>query len=104
MSKNILIIGAGGHAKSVIDALISCGEYEKIAVLEDFGAKKVLGFEVVGKISDSGKFLNEYENAVVAVGNNEFRLNTINKLKQIGFNLPVFQQSAREVCCLQIQL
>lgn len=91
MSKNILVIGAGGHAKSVIDALISCGEYKKIAVLEDFGAEEVLSFKVIGKVSDASKFLDEYENAVVAVGNNQFRLKTINELKQIGFKLPVIK-------------
>ena len=99
MSKNILVIGAGGHAKSVIDALISCGEYEKIAVLEDFGAEEVLGFKVIGKVSDASSYLDEYENAVVAVGNNEFRLNTINKLKQIGFNLPVIKHKTAYLSC-----
>lgn len=91
MSKSILVIGAGGHAKSVIDALMSCGEYGKIAVLEDFGADEVLGFKVIGKVSDASRFLGEYENAVVAVGNNEFRLKTINELKRIGFKLPVIK-------------
>lgn len=99
MSKNILVIGAGGHAKSVIDALISCGEYEKIAVLEDFGAEEVLGFKVIGKVSNASSYLDEYENAVVAVGNNEFRLNTINKLKQIGFNLPVIKHKTAYLSC-----
>lgn len=91
MSKNILVIGAGGHAKSVIDALISCGEYEKIALLEDFGACEVLGFNVIGKVSEAGKFLDEYKNAVVAVGDNEYRLKTMNELKRIGFNFPVIK-------------
>lgn len=102
MSKNILVIGAGGHAKSVIDALISCGEYEKIAVLEDFGAEEVLGFKVIGKVSDASSYLDEYENAVVAVGNNQFRLKTINELKQIGFKLPVIKHKTAYLSCFSI--
>lgn len=102
MSKNILVIGAGGHAKSVIDALISCGEYEKIAVLEDFGAEEVLGFKVIGKVSDALSYLDEYENAVVAVGNNQFRLKTINELKQIGFKLPVIKHKTAYLSCFSI--
>ena len=53
MGKSILVIGAGGHAKSVIDALLSVGEYDKIAVLEDFGTKEILGFKVIGKVNEA---------------------------------------------------
>lgn len=97
MSKNILIIGAGGQAKSVIDTLTSSNEYEKIAVLEDFGAQEVLGFKVIGKVCDAEKFLDEYENAVVAVGNNEYRLKTMKVLKRKGFNLPVIRHKTAYV-------
>ena len=88
MGKSILVIGAGGHAKSVIDALLSVGEYDKIAVLEDFGTKEILGFKVIGKVNEAKKFLDEYQNAVVAVGDNDYRLKTINYLKGLGYNLP----------------
>ncbi len=88
MSKRILVIGAGGHAKSVLDALTSCGEYDEIAVLEDFGVKEVLGFKVIGKVSEAEIFLKDYDYAVVAVGNNDYRLKTMNELKKKGFKLP----------------
>lgn len=88
MSKSILVIGAGGHARSVIDALTSSGEYDKIAVLEDFGTPEVLGYQVIGKVNEAGKFLDEYKNAVVAVGDNDYRLKTIEYLKDLGFDLP----------------
>lgn len=88
MSKSILVIGAGGHAKSVIDALLSDGEYGKIAILEDFDAREVLGFQVIGKVNEAFKFIDEYPRAVVAVGDNNYRLKTIGYLKGLGFELP----------------
>ena len=97
MSKSILVIGAGGHAKSVIDALLSGGEYDKIAVLEDFGVKEVLGFSVIGKVDEAKNFLDEYKNAVVAVGDNAYRLKTIDYLKSIGFDLPCIKHKTAYV-------
>lgn len=99
MGKSILVIGAGGHARSVIDAVLSCGEYDKIAVLEDFGAQEVLGYKVIGKVSEAQNFLGEYQNAVVAVGDNDFRLKTIDYLKGLGFNLPCIIHKTAYISC-----
>ena len=97
MSKSILVVGAGGHARSVIDALFSGGEYDKIAVLEDFGAKQVLGCKVIGKVNKAGGLLAEYQNAVVAVGDNNYRLRTLDYLKGLGFKLPYIKHKTAYV-------
>ena len=85
---NLIVVGAGGHAKSVLDAALSLKCFDKIAFLADFGENEVLGYPVIGKTNQAEMFADEYENAVVAVGNNEYRLKTTDKLLSMGFKMP----------------
>lgn len=66
MAKSLLIIGAGGHGKVVKEVAEAVG-YDKIAFLDDNSA------EAVGKIADAKQFVQEYQAAVVGIGNNKFR-------------------------------
>lgn len=87
--KRLLILGAGGHAKVVADCALSSG-YDEIAFLDDNPTVKVvLGFPVIGKISEAKKFLNEYNEAFVALGNNSLRLNLLQHLADLGYKIPV---------------
>lgn len=78
----LLIIGAGGHGKVVKEIAEALG-YDNIAFLDDNSA------EAIGKVADSKNFLDEYKDAFVGIGNNEFRGELIARLEQEGFNIPV---------------
>ena len=87
--ENLLIIGAGGHGKVVAEAAELENKYEKIAFLDDNNEiDKVLGFEVLGKINEYKKFKDNYKYAIVAIGNNELRMNLIEVLIKEGFIIP----------------
>ncbi len=96
MSK-LLIVGARGHAHSVLDCAVSTGEYDDFAFLEDYGLKEVLGYPVLGKIDEAEKFIENYKNIVVAVGDNAFRLDQVRRLKALGFHLPILKHSTSYV-------
>lgn len=78
---NLLIIGAGGHGKVVAEVAADCG-YKKIDFLDDNSQ------DAVGKISDLEKFVVEYKNAFVGIGNNKFRGELIAKLETYGYQIP----------------
>ena len=86
----LLVIGAGGHARVVIDVARAAG-YDPVAALDPASVGAVCnGVEVIGgdDLADSmfGKGLRQ---AVVAIGDNALRSTIGKRLRDIGFTLPV---------------
>lgn len=97
MENSLLIIGAGGHGKSVADAAITTGEWDNIAFLNDkkYGIETVLGYPVLGDFKDYIQLSKFYKYIFPAIGDNEIRFSIYKKLKAIGVNIPtIIHQSA----------
>lgn len=91
LRRNLLILGAGGHGKVVLDVAESMKCYETSHFLDDGKevGDEVLGREVVGKISECHLHSNNYTDAIVALGNNEVRIELTKKLKVLGYHIPI---------------
>jgi sugar O-acyltransferase (sialic acid O-acetyltransferase NeuD family) len=87
----LIIVGAGGHGKIVADIARSLGRWEKIVFLDDRypGSTTVSEWEIIGKISDTKKYLSEFHEAVVAIGANSLRLEVLKRMLNEGFSFPV---------------
>ncbi|MCX7883735.1 MAG: acetyltransferase [Caloramator sp.] len=85
---SLLILGAGGHGKVVLEAAESKKRWESISFLDDNLKDTVLGYPVLGRIDEYEKFITEYNFAFAAIGNNKLRLELIEKLKTAGYNIP----------------
>lgn len=72
MSKAVILIGGGGHAKVIIDCIRAEGN-EVVGVLDDGlePGTKVLDVPVLGKTKDYGRFTNNF--FLIAIGNNDVR-------------------------------
>ncbi|HMM07361.1 MAG TPA: acetyltransferase [Clostridiales bacterium] len=70
MPKNVIILGAGGHARVIADIIIKSGE-TLLGFLDDGIEGEVMGLPILGKISD----LENYEDAsfVIGIGNGKTR-------------------------------
>lgn len=94
MKEKIILIGGGGHCHSVIDVIEQTNKYEIIGIIdtkENIG-KKVLDYKVIACDDDLETIFETCKNAIITVGqieSNKTRVKIYNKLKQIGFNLPV---------------
>lgn len=87
--RNLLILGAGGHGKVIAEAAELEKKYDEIAFLDDNSTEdKIFNFSVIGKINDYKIFKDKYKYAFVAIGNNNVRLELINKLIKEGFLIP----------------
>ena len=89
-TNNLLILGAGGHGKVAADCAKETGMYDKIAFLDD--AKKgqtVLGMPVLGAFSDAELYKNEFTHSFIALGNNQQRLELIDRMIALGYKVPV---------------
>jgi sugar O-acyltransferase (sialic acid O-acetyltransferase NeuD family) len=95
MSKlQIILIGAGGHCRSCIDVIEQEGRFTVAGVIDrpDSGAASVLGYPVLGEDADLPGLRKQYAFALVAVGqlkSASVRIQLFERLKSIGFELPV---------------
>ena len=82
MPKNVVIIGAGGHAKVIADIVLLSGD-NLVGFLDDDERKQGLTifkqYKVIGKISDSEKYQDSY--FIIAIGDNARRAEISESLK-----------------------
>ena len=94
MSKPLLLIGCGGHARSMIDVVESSGRWDIFGLIglpEQVG-QQVLGYPVLGSDQDLPHLREQCTYALLAIGQiglstDRQRLST--ELKRLKFELPV---------------
>lgn len=100
--KKIILIGGGGHCKSCIEVIESSDEYEIAGIIdvkEKIG-ESILGYKIIGSDEDLAELKKTYDFALVTVGqikSNKARVNIFEKLKNLGFKLPVIIASTARV-------
>ncbi len=90
-NRKLLLIGGGGHCKSVLDSVLSLGIYSDIGIV-DKEQVTLLGVSVVGSDQDlASLFQKGWTDAFVTVGsigNTATRRKLFDMVKQIGFHVP----------------
>ena len=81
---NLLILGVGGFGRTVREMAISMGKWDRILCLDDASQAE----HVIGKCDDYHLFLQDFEEAYPAFGDNSFRLEWVDKLKEAGYRVP----------------
>ena len=91
--KEIILIGAGGHCKSVIDVIEQEGQFVIAGIVDktELLGIDVLGYPVIGSDSDLVGLAKIYTYALVTVGqilSPEVRIKLFDIAKKAGFSLP----------------
>lgn len=86
MNEKLLIIGAGGHGKVVADIAMKLNKYKEIAFLDDV-KETCMSFQIIGKLSDVNKYINDYD-VFVAIGSNDIRRKILEDLKEENAVIP----------------
>ncbi|EDM23165.1 NeuD/PglB/VioB family sugar acetyltransferase [Caminibacter mediatlanticus] len=92
--REIILVGGGGHCKSVIDVIEQEGKFEIAGVIDNnlnLG-DKVLNYEIIGCDDDLKNLRKKYEFAIVTVGqikSPNIRIKLFNLLKELKFKLPI---------------
>ena len=94
MKPEILLIGGGGHCKSVIDVIEQEDKYSIAGIVDkkELIGSNVLGYKVIACDDDLPNLFQKYKYAIVTVGqikSNVLRVKLFNILKEIGYKLPV---------------
>ncbi|MFQ9650157.1 MAG: acetyltransferase [Enterocloster sp.] len=91
--KKLVILGSGGHCKSVYDVVLSCGGYDEVVIVSEKAdvGKKILGCPVVGTDENLDELYKAgYRYAFIAVGSiktTDLRRKLWNKVKKKGYIL-----------------
>lgn len=93
---NLLIIGAGQYGCVAQEIAESMGCFDRVEFIDDNSPK------AIGAIRDLPKFVNEFDAAFVAIGNSHFRLECIEKLENLGFNIATLIHSSAFVSKLTV--
>jgi len=92
--EEILLIGGGGHCKSVIDVIEQEGKYKIAGIVDkkELIGQEVLGYKVIASDDDLEVLFTKYKYACVTVGqikSNHLRVKLFTLLKEIGYELPI---------------
>ena len=92
----LLILGAGGHSKVVVETAFASGFASSLALLDDrctslAPSSSVLGCPVLGPLALSLEedIVAQFDAAIVAIGHAATRLHWIHQLRVVGYQLPV---------------
>jgi sugar O-acyltransferase (sialic acid O-acetyltransferase NeuD family) len=90
----LILIGAGGHARSCIDVIEQQGQYQIAGLIgmPDEVKTQHLGYAVIGTDNDLPELTKTYEYALITVGQiqtAEHRIRLYHQAIQLGFQLPI---------------
>ena len=93
IKKEILLIGGGGHCKSVIDVIEQENKYKIVGIVDkkEFIGEDVLGYKIIASDDDLEMLFEKYKYALVTIGqvkSNTIRVKLFTRLKKIGYQLP----------------
>jgi len=93
MKEEIILLGGGGHCKSVIDVIEQEGRFVVAGIIEKFSgeSKPVLGYPLIGTDDELEKLRKKYKYALVTVGHiysNSVRVKLFEKLEALSFSIP----------------
>ncbi|MBL1241822.1 MAG: acetyltransferase [OCS116 cluster bacterium] len=94
MKKQLLLIGGGGHCRSVIDVIEQHAEYEIAGIIDNptMVGKSLMGYKYLGGDDDLPQLFETYKYALVTIGqieNADKRITLFNLLSTIGYQMPV---------------
>ena len=90
--RRVLILGAGGHGRVVLDILLQAGQHDVLGFLDnnrEIHARRVDGLVVHGSISDLERLARELDldGVIIAIGDNGARRGLARQIEQAGIEL-----------------
>jgi sugar O-acyltransferase (sialic acid O-acetyltransferase NeuD family) len=83
----LLVMGAGGHGRSVAEAADLSGQFEVVGFLDDAApvGERVFGNHVLGPVDSMADYCSVADQAIVAIGNNAVREKLMQQLTEAGY-------------------
>ncbi len=100
--EKIILVGGGGHCKSVIDVIESEGKYEIAGIIdvkEKIGSD-ILGYKIIATDDQLSDLVKQFRNFHITLGHiksNAVRVKLFNDLKSKGAHFPVIKSPTAHV-------
>ena len=94
MSKKLLLVGGGGHCKSVLDSVLASSDYSDIGIIdnEENVGKNIFNIPIIGTDKDLERLYNNgYKYAFISIGsigNPDLRIKLFHRLVDSGYIIP----------------
>lgn len=87
--RRLLIIGAGGHGRSVAEAVLLANEYELVGFVDDSWPDNsaVWEYPILGDTDNLASYRKQVDSAIVAIGNNAVRAKLQSRLVDTGMKI-----------------
>jgi len=91
-ARRVLILGAGGHGRVVLDILLQAGQHEVVGFLDnnpDIHGRRIDGLPVLGAIDDLPSLARQHNvtGVVIAIGDNGVRRGLARRVDAAGLEL-----------------
>lgn len=92
MKDKVIIVGSGGHARSVLDILLENNDFDIVGCTDSQypNIQRVINMEEIPVIGTDGELETLYDNGIkkifVAIGDNKLRNKIYDKVVNIGFS------------------
>ncbi len=90
--RKIVLLGGGGHCRSVLDSLLSSGLYNEIGIIDYEKSASALGVDVIGSDDDLPRLKDEgWREAFITVGSigaTQIRRKLYSIVNDLGFFIP----------------
>lgn len=83
MAQRLLILGAGQYGRVVKETAEAMGCFDTISFLDDNSPL------AIGKLTSYGDYCEGYSYAFVALGNPQLRMQWLDRLRRVGYLLPI---------------
>src|ERR1035438_1093847 len=88
MNRNIVIIGASGHAKVVIDIIEQQGSFKIIGLIDSFKVPgtRLMGYDVVGQEASIPELIvtEKVTGGIIAIGTNWVRYRMAKSIRELA--------------------
>ncbi len=87
---DVVIVGAGGHGRVVLEILRAAGKHKPVGFLDAntaLAGTDVAGLPVLGHLNALPKVRQKIKGAICAIGDNRARLGYAGKMREAGFEL-----------------
>jgi len=93
MKESIILLGGGGHCRSVIDVIEQEDRFEIAGIIDkkELIGEKVLNYPIIGSDDDLETLRQKYKYAFITVGHiksNHIRKKLFSKIKSFNFTIP----------------
>lgn len=86
--KNIVIYGASGHAKMIVDIILKNNDYNLIGFIDSYKPvnSAVYGYKIIGNLDSLSVLIKKFniEGIVIGIGDNDLRLSIYRSIKKIA--------------------